>query len=337
MTSGISFIIPCKDEEDHIKTCINSILDQSEKQFDTEIIVVDNGSTDKTIDCIRSFGEKVTLYLCPDFRIGELRNYGVSKSTYDWIAFIDADVEIDRDWCKHFRGFIRRIESGKIDPRKMITGSTCLVTEQPTWIERIWYQQLIFRDKNNLKYINSGNMVMHKELFDRIGGFKADFVTGEEEKLCGDAVYHGGIVRKNENLKAIHHGYPRSVNAFFGRMRWHGLGMKGYLKRPWKSRPLILALYNLVTTFVFIAGVAANYENAVLWLLLFLLFQSVPIFVFANRRFNGIWTDRVLLTFLYFAYGWAKVVALFDILWNSIADRTAFTKGNIHRQWGERE
>lgn len=331
MMSGISFIIPCKNEEDHINTCIESILDQNEKQLDTEIIVVDNGSTDRTIDKIRSFGEKVTVYICPNIKIGELRNYGVLKSKYEWIAFIDADVEIDKDWCKYFYEFINQTGSNEIDLKRIITGSTCLVTEKPTWIERIWYQQLIFRDINNLKYINSGNMVIHKDLFNQIGGFKPDIIAGEEEKLCNDAAYHNGIVMKNDKLKAIHHGYPKSLEAFFCRMRWHGLGMKGYLKSPWKSKPLILSLYNLITTFAFVAGVVMRYEYSVLWLLLFLIFQFIPIFLFASRRFNGNRTDLALLTFLYFTYGWAKVVALFDIFFGEIADRAAFAWGKVHR------
>ena len=92
-------------------------------------------------------------------------------------------------------------------------------------------------------------MILHRELFNRVGGFDISYKTGEEEKLCENArLCHKGVILKNNDIKAVHHGYPKNIVAFFQRMRWHGAGMTKYLLTPWKSKPLLLAIYYLFLT-----------------------------------------------------------------------------------------
>ena len=71
-----------------------------------------------------------------DLPISGLRNFGVEKSTKEWIAFVDADVEVGRDWAKTIIGFLEDQEKKGADVKKIITGSTCLVPENPTWVEQ---------------------------------------------------------------------------------------------------------------------------------------------------------------------------------------------------------
>src|SRR3990172_4888781 len=250
---GISIIIPCKNEEVYISRCIDSIFKQEDMILDKEVIVVDNGSTDKTIRILESYGADIKFYVCPHLPIAGLRNFGVEKSSKEWIAFIDADVEVDKYWGKMLSEFLQDQVKKGINVKNIITGSTCLVPNNHTWIEQVWYEQLMLRDATVTKYINSGNMILHRELFNRLGGFDISYKTGEEEKLCENArVYHNGIILKNHNIKAVHHGYPKNIVAFFQRMRWHGKGMSKYLLTPWKSKPLLLAIYYLFLTVGFI-------------------------------------------------------------------------------------
>ena len=246
---GISVVVPCKNEEKYISRCVNSLLRQEGAALEMEVVVVDNGSTDNTLELLKSFGSNITYHVCPDLPIAGLRNYGVEKSTKEWIAFVDADVEVDKHWGESFIGFLEELAGKKVDVKRIITGSTCLVPENPTWIERIWYEQLMLRDTAATKYINSGNLVLHREMMKTLGGFDTSYKTGEEERLCEEArLRHGGIILKNPGMKAVHHGYPKNIGAFFQRMRWHGKGMSKYLVKPWKSKPLLLALYYLFLT-----------------------------------------------------------------------------------------
>src|SRR3990172_7662165 len=250
---GISIVIPCKNEEKYISRCIDSLLRQEGTILDKEVIVVDNGSTDNTLRILENYGSEISYYVHPDLPIAGLRNFGVEKSTKEWIAFVDADVEVDRYWAKMLSQFLEDQVKKGVDAKKIITGSTCMVPDNPTWVEQIWYEQLMVRDASVTKYINSGNMILHRDLFNRLGGFDISYKTGEEEKLCENArVHHNAIIIKNHDIKAVHHGYPKSIAAFFQRMRWHGKGMSRYLLTPWKSKPLLLAIYYLFLTVGFI-------------------------------------------------------------------------------------
>ncbi len=311
---GISIIIPCKNEEKYISRCIDSLLLQEGVPLDTEIVVVDNGSTDNTLKILESYGSAIRYYVCPGLSIAGLRNFGVEKSTKEWVAFVDADVEVDKHWAKEFNRFLEEMGAKGMDRKRIITGSTCLVPESPSWVEQIWYEQLMLRDSGAAKYINSGNLILHREMMIRLGGFDTLYKTGEEENLCENArLRHGGIILKNPRMRAVHHGYPKNIGSFFQRMRWHGKGMSRYLLNPWKSKPLMLAVYYLFLTAGYLLLLLATRDYIYLTFL-FLLFQIAPAFLYAANRYRGKAKSVTLLTFLYICFGWARALSLFDMV-----------------------
>ena len=87
----ISIILPTYNSEKYIFKCISSVLKQSYKNF--EIIVVDNSSTDNTLNIIESFkSEKIKIFNIKNYgNISISRNLGIEKSIGKWIAFIDSD------------------------------------------------------------------------------------------------------------------------------------------------------------------------------------------------------------------------------------------------------
>lgn len=91
---SVSCAIIVKNEEKYIKRAIKSI-----KDYCDEIIIVDTGSTDKTIDIIKKMGlPKLKLYedmWRDDF--SRARNYALERVTNDWVFFIDADEYLDKN------------------------------------------------------------------------------------------------------------------------------------------------------------------------------------------------------------------------------------------------
>lgn len=79
-----------KNEEDTISRCLKSV----EGVVD-ELIIVDTGSTDKTVDIARSFGAKVYPFAWND-HFSDARNFGIEKAKGDWILWLDADEELER-------------------------------------------------------------------------------------------------------------------------------------------------------------------------------------------------------------------------------------------------
>jgi glycosyltransferase involved in cell wall biosynthesis len=87
----ISAVIPAYNSEATIARAIDSVLAQTRSA--DEIIVVDDGSTDRTAEVIGSYGDKVILIRQENAGASVARNTGIEAATGEWIAFLDADDE----------------------------------------------------------------------------------------------------------------------------------------------------------------------------------------------------------------------------------------------------
>ena len=82
-----SIIIPNYNKEEYVRETLESIFNQTYKNF--EVIVVDDGSTDKSIEIIKEFDIK--LFHTNRKRAGGARNVGIDNATGDYIIFLDSD------------------------------------------------------------------------------------------------------------------------------------------------------------------------------------------------------------------------------------------------------
>lgn len=92
----ISVVIPTKNEEAYIEACLSAILAQTRKP--DEVIVVDNGSTDRTSEIAIRMGAKVIN--CPTPGVAVARQAGLEAASGDWVATTDADSRPGRDWLE---------------------------------------------------------------------------------------------------------------------------------------------------------------------------------------------------------------------------------------------
>ena len=98
----ISVIIPVYNVEKYLKKCLSSILKQTYKNF--EIIVVDDGSTDKSGEIIESFKKKypkkIKAYHKKNEGVSIARNYAIERASGEYLAFIDSDDFIEPDFLE---------------------------------------------------------------------------------------------------------------------------------------------------------------------------------------------------------------------------------------------
>jgi glycosyltransferase involved in cell wall biosynthesis len=86
----ISVVIPLYNKEKSIAGTIQSVLNQTYKNF--ELIIVNDGSTDKSADVVQSIkDERIKLINKKNGGVSSARNKGIEASSYDYIAFIDGD------------------------------------------------------------------------------------------------------------------------------------------------------------------------------------------------------------------------------------------------------
>ena len=85
----VSVVIPCYDREKYIEAAIDSVLAQ--EYHPLEIIIVDDGSRDSSIEIIKRFGSAVTLIRQENAGAAAARNTGVRNSLGTFLSFLDSD------------------------------------------------------------------------------------------------------------------------------------------------------------------------------------------------------------------------------------------------------
>ena len=88
----ISVIVPVYNTEKYVEKCLDSIVNQTFQ--DIEIIVVNDGSTDHAEEKILKY-PSIKYYKKENGGLSDARNYGVSKATGEYIAFVDSDDYLD--------------------------------------------------------------------------------------------------------------------------------------------------------------------------------------------------------------------------------------------------
>ncbi len=111
MAPFVSVIVTVKNEEANITTLITSLLNQTLRP--DEIVIVDGGSTDRTVETIERFvdqGEPIRLFLAPGSNISQGRNIAISHAYGEIIASTDAGVKLSPDWLKFLVGAFEKRE-----------------------------------------------------------------------------------------------------------------------------------------------------------------------------------------------------------------------------------
>ncbi|MDY6903911.1 MAG: glycosyltransferase [Thermodesulfobacteriota bacterium] len=321
----LSVVIPCKNEEKFIGRCLDALLDNRSEADFFEIIVVDNGSTDNTVSVLKKYMHLIHFYQKKGGTISALRNFGASKSTGEWLAFIDADVIVDGSWYTHIFNALAAYQRHDINNKRLIIGSTYALDDHPTWVETTWYNYLTAKEeKRECQYINGGNLIIHSDFFRAIGGFDPAYETGEDEKICQDARLQHGKIVSDKTIKAVHLGYPKTIGQFFKRELWHGKALIKNIKTPWKDRALLLALYNIfIVTIICFLAIAFPTLFFILTILTLGL-MILPLFLLSIKNLSGLNISVFRLTALFFVYGIAKSMAFIRSVLTFLAGARTF-------------
>lgn len=137
-----SIIVPIYNCENYLKKNIESILNQSYKHF--ELILINDGSTDNSLDIINSFTDKrIVVINKKNTGVSDTRNVGIKNSKYDYICFFDSDDYIEKDTLNNYVYIIN-----KYNPDMVLCGFFSEVNNKK---DLLYFDEKYYSNKNMIK------------------------------------------------------------------------------------------------------------------------------------------------------------------------------------------
>ena len=324
-TTDFSIIIPARDEEASIATCIQSILQNSYPQQLVEIIVIDDHSTDQTENIILQLQQQhrnIHLIKLADVLKGQqLNSYkkkaiemAVAKSSGEWIVTTDADCIVTTEWLAAYDAYIRQY-----DP--VFVAAPVMFLNTGSWVSIFQCLDFISLQGITAASVSSGfhsmcngaNLAYRKDVFNEVGAFKGiDNIASGDDMLL---------------MHKIQTAYPKRIGYLFSQQAVvKTLPMPG-----WKS---------FINQRIRWASKADSYnDRRIYWVLLYVYVLNLLLFLlpFTTPWYHPVfyyWLGLLLLktvsefTFMYFAASffnlqnllvWFPFMQPFHILYTVIA------------------
>jgi glycosyltransferase involved in cell wall biosynthesis len=309
-----SIIIPVRNEEKNILTCLDSLrrIKFAPEQF--EVIVVDNGSTDQTPTVVSSFACSFSLKILyrPNVYISTLRNAGAAAARGQYLAFLDADCEVQPDWLSIAAEVLAVTGDA-------VVGSFYRIPEGSSWVARNWYQIQDYRPAGEVSFVPSGDLFVSHELFDKIHGFDESIQTNEDYEFCQRIRAARIPVICEPRLGVVHWGTPQSLLIFFKKNRWHGMHVFRVFLTNLPSlhnlKAVAFALYMLLCVFGSLGGAVVSMRSGDhRFLGIFLLATlCVPLFLGIQAAVSSRRPLAALpMAALYFTYALARACCIVD-------------------------
>lgn len=213
--SRISIVIPMFNEAPHIaRTLLAAQHAADAAGLECELIVVDNGSDDRGPQIAEQCGAHVLLE--PGLLIGALRNRGAAVATGEWLAFVDADIEVPEDWLT----LLVKIETAvQVD----VLGLDLHTPAEAPWYAAAWQRRMLrpsAQTVQSVQWLPSANLLMRRTWFSKIGGFDETLRTGEDKDFTMRLAAAGARLLSVNQSIALHWGYEGSWREWMGKEFW---------------------------------------------------------------------------------------------------------------------
>jgi cellulose synthase/poly-beta-1,6-N-acetylglucosamine synthase-like glycosyltransferase len=294
----VSVIIPARNEALRIGKCLDSLLVQTYPAADTEIIVVNDFSTDETVSLILQHPLICRLLNLSDFVSDGLNSYkkkaietAISHSSGELILCTDADCNMGPDWIKTV------VTAYKKDNIEFIAAPVRII---PDGSRLSIFQSLDFISlqgitgaavyKSLYPMCNGANLAYSRKAYEAVNGFKdIDHIASGDDMLLMKKIqaHFPGKCGYVKDAKAIvSTGPAESISAFFSqRIRW--ASKISHYKHP--ATFITLAAVYLLNLCLLLLFICCFFYGHWRWLILLLAFKTISEYFFVSKvaRFFG--------------------------------------------------
>ena len=163
----ISVIIPTLNADAFLADTLTSLVPAAVDGLVCEVIVVDGGSTDRTLDIADGAGAEI---LHATGGRGARLRAGAGKARYPWLLFLNPDTYLDTGWEREAANHIDRVESGR---RKAAAASFRFVLDDEGLGARVAESMVALRTGLLKLPFGDQGLLLPRGLYDEVGGFES--------------------------------------------------------------------------------------------------------------------------------------------------------------------
>ena len=288
----VSVIIPARNEAGSIANCLDSLQAQSYAKNYTEIIVVNDFSTDETALIAMKHPVGCVLINLSDHISAVINSYkkkaietGIARSSGELIICTDADCIMGPDWIRILATAFQKEKLQFISaPVKIITDGSWLSVFQA--LDFISLQGITGAAvyKNLYPMCNGANLAYRRKAYQEVGGFShIDHIASGDDMLLMNKIqsaYPGESQYIKDPAAIVSTTAAENIKAFLNqRIRW--ASKISHYKHP--STFITLALVYLVNAFLLVLFISCLFYGHWRWLLILIAFKTISEYFFVSK------------------------------------------------------
>jgi len=281
VTINISFIIPHKGREEFLISTINSICAQDYDPTQFEILIITQNSELTSLPDVNSHNCAITVITQPEhLTISALRNIGAKKARGEYLAFLDADVQLSTNWIESMLSTLNK------RPQRLLVSAAQINSEQAPPLEKIRTALSNAELNCNVNFLPGRNLFLSRNTFTKVNGFPEHLITCEDYYFT-DQVHQLGELYYTSKATYVHLGEDKQYNEMYKKEIWRGQSNLQSIKGrniPLREIPSFIIPIALLTLFLIclFAIVSGHLPLALLSFCLFLL----PIGAYSFRLYK---------------------------------------------------
>jgi glycosyltransferase involved in cell wall biosynthesis len=266
--SLIAVIVPCYNAASTLAATLESVMAQ---ECVAETIVIDDGSTDRSLAVARAFEPAVRVLTGPNQGVSAGRNRGIAETTAPWLLFLDSDDLLTPQTLKMrlssaaiadadviIGDWEELIDVGgtiTVGPRRAIDWSAVLANAELATAVHVW--------------ATTAALLYRRSIVERIGGFRPDLPIIQDARFLFDAAYHGARFVRSPHVSAKYRILPNSLSRRNPARFWQDVLRNGQqIEALWRAkgsfdderRRAIFGIYNAAGRGLFAAGHPCYFE-----------------------------------------------------------------------------
>ena len=190
MSESISAIVVNYNGKNFLEPCFNSLCHMNTGSYELELIMVDNLSTDDSVNFIKERYPQVKVFNNDVNNFARALNLGVANARGDYIAFLNNDVVMDKDWMNGLVYAIKQQERiGAVQGKILFLDTETVNSVGGEEIEDFYFRDIGFGDKDagqyakemERDYLSGGAVLYRRQCLDDVGRFDEDYVMFFED------------------------------------------------------------------------------------------------------------------------------------------------------------